>query len=94
MKKDVIYRTKNNEKYPWRRLVYGIVKIYKILTEKSSSDKKLTTAILFDDTSIMKSGCKIEKTSCVFDHTTNKTRTNKFAGVDLKIWQWVIMMEQ
>jgi hypothetical protein len=72
MKKDVIYRLKNNEKMPWRRLLYGIVKRFKQLVTPNEKSR-LSTAFILDDTPDMRVGYKIEKLSWVFNHTTNKT---------------------
>ena len=61
MHKDTIYRLKNNEKYPWRSLLYKVAKTYRSLIEQidsinsdyssnNASEEKKPTALIIDDT--------------------------------------------
>jgi len=73
MKKDAIYRLKNNEKMPWRRLLYAISKQFKNLVSEYTLEKdKKITAFIIDDTSDIRVGEKIENISFIHDHTSNK----------------------
>ena len=75
MKKDTIYRFKNNEKNPWRSLLMNVAKTFK----KKTSDKnqqagaKTITAFIIDDTLLSHAGWKIEYITRVFDHCLRKT---------------------
>lgn len=73
MKKDVIYRVLNNEKIPWRQLLYGVVKRFQTLVnpEKQVADN---SAFIIDDTADIRVGRKIENISWVHDHTDHKTK--------------------
>jgi hypothetical protein len=67
MKKDAIYRLKNHEKMPWRRILYGVAKRFQRLThpDKVVAD---TSAFIIDDTTDPRVGRHIENASYVFDH--------------------------
>jgi hypothetical protein len=71
MQKDVFYRLKNNEKMPWRRLLYGVAKKFRLLV---NPDKKIAdnSSFIVDDTIDIRVGYKIENISMVHDHTGNK----------------------
>ena len=75
MKKDTIYRFKNNEKNPWRSLLMNIAKafIQKTRAKSQSADAKIITAFIVDDTLLSHSGWKIENITRVFDHCLRKT---------------------
>lgn len=74
MKKDVLYRLQNNEKLPWRRLLYGVCKRFKVLTN-SQGEMAPNSAFIIDDTIDRKVGAKIENISIVHDHTSGKACT-------------------
>lgn len=71
MKKDAIYRMKNNEKMPWRSLLLGVAKQFQLLV---NSQKEVSThsAFIVDDTTDIRVGKKIENVSMVYDHVGNK----------------------
>lgn len=71
MKKDVFYRLQNNEKMPWRKLLYGIGKRFYELANptKEVADK---SAFIIDDTIDARVGAKIENISYVHDHIAGK----------------------
>ena len=73
MKKDAIYRLKNHERMPWRRILYGVAKRFQTLTnpQKVVAD---TSAFIIDDTTDARVGRHIENVSYVFDHVIGKTR--------------------
>ena len=74
MKKDTIYRLKNNEKMPWRALLMVIAKQFQHLVnpQKEIADK---SAFILDDTTDAKTGRRIEKISMVFDHVAGRKGT-------------------
>jgi len=69
MKKDVIYRLKNSERFPWRRLLYGVAKKFQKLC--SNPEVQDNTAFIVDDTIDVRVGDNIENVSYVHDHPTN-----------------------
>ena len=73
MKKDAIYRLKNREQMPWRRILYGVAKRFQRLTNpgKIVAD---TSAFIIDDTTDPRVGRHIENVSYIFDHVVGKTR--------------------
>jgi len=75
MKKDTIYRLKNNENYSWRNLLYKVAKAYRSLVEPDATDnaEKKPTALIIDDTADQREGYKMEKISYIFDHVIRKT---------------------
>jgi hypothetical protein len=74
MKKDTIYRLKNNEKMPWRALLMAIAKQFQHLVnpQKEIAEK---SAFILDDTANAKTGRKIEKISIIFDHVAGRKGT-------------------
>jgi len=71
MQKDVIYRLKNNEKMPWRRLLYGVCKRFEqLVNPKGEIDPK--SAFILDDTPDIRTGRRIENISFVHDHVAGK----------------------
>ena len=74
MQKDTIYRMKNNERYPWRSLLYKVAKRHKELTEPIKTDNEgKIKALIIDDTIDRRVGYKMENISYVFDHVLRKT---------------------
>ena len=68
-KKDVYYDVKNNEFINWRKLLFLHVKRFIYLINKSVHLKKEgSTALIFDDTLIEKTGKRIELVGLVHDH--------------------------
>jgi len=72
MKKDTIYRLMNNEKMPWRRMLYSVCKRFQNLVNPNK-EVAPNSAFIIDDTPDMRVGYKIEKISRVHDHVTGKT---------------------
>jgi len=72
-KKTTLYNCKNNESIDWRKLLLLHAKrfIYLINNNINLRSTK-TTALIFDDTLIEKTGKKIENTSIVHDHVTGR----------------------
>ena len=71
MKKDSIYRLKNNAKMPWRALLLIIAKQFQRLVNPANEvDDK--SAFILDDTTIAKTGRRIEQVSMVFDHVAGR----------------------
>ena len=79
MKKDVIYRLKNNENMNWRKLQYAVCKKFIKLTNKSKESAP-NSAFIIDDTSSIKTGRTIENISIVHNHTS----TQKSYGLGFK----------
>lgn len=72
MQNDTLYRLQNNEKMPWRTLLSGIVKSF----IKITNPKKVVadnSCFIIDDTTLQKTGKKIEGISMVYDHVAHKT---------------------
>ncbi len=71
MKKDSIYRLKNNEKMPWRALLLVMAKQFQRLVNPTNEvDNK--SAFILDDTTHSKTGRRIEQVSMVFDHVAGR----------------------
>ena len=72
MKKDALYRLKNQERMPWRTILYGVAKRFQTLThsEQGVAD---TSAFILDDTADARVGRRIENVSYIFDHVIGKT---------------------
>ena len=75
MKKDTIYRFKNNERYPWRSLLMNVAKMFRQKTggTQTSDDIGKITAFIIDDTILKHAGWKIENITRVFDHCLSKS---------------------
>ncbi|MCP4161104.1 MAG: transposase, partial [Deltaproteobacteria bacterium] len=71
MKKDVFYRLQNNERMPWRRLLYGVGKQFCKLVNpaKEVADN---SAFIIDDTIDARVGAQIENISYVHDHVAGR----------------------
>ena len=74
MKKDAIYRLKNNEKMNGRNILYGVAKRFQTLTNPKKEVAK-NSAFIVDDTCDARVGRKIENVSYLFDHVAGKTGT-------------------
>lgn len=83
MKKDTIYRLKNNEKMPWRALLLAFAKQFQHLVnpQKEVADK---SAFILDDTTFTKTGRRIEQISRVFDHVAGR-KGHKLGFKDLTL---------
>ena len=71
MKKDAIYRLKNNERVPWRSILYGVAKRFHALVNPQKTVAP-NAALIIDDTTDARVGRKIEKISYVYDHVAGK----------------------
>ena len=71
MKKDSLYRLKNNERMPWRTLLLAVAKQFQRLV---NPEKEIAThsAFILDDTMEAKTGRRIEQISMVHDHVSGK----------------------
>jgi len=73
--KDVFYRTKNNENICWRRILLHIglkfIRITSTKSESSGCDKP--HYLIFDDTTVEKSGKKMEYIGRVWDHVKQRS---------------------
>ena len=71
MKKDAIYRLKNNEKMPWRDLLLSVAKSF---VKQVNPNKEVATnsAFILDDTTEEKTGRRIEQISYIYDHVAGK----------------------
>jgi hypothetical protein len=70
--KDVFYRLKNKEQICWRSILWHIVMKFIRVTVKESkvlaAESKKPHCLIFDDTTVKKSGKKMEKLGRVWDH--------------------------
>jgi len=72
-KKDVFYRLKSKHTIYWR-LILGLFVIKFITTvNKRASGNGYTKCLILDDSLLEKSGKRIEKTSMVWDHVSNRS---------------------
>ena len=71
MRQSCIYRLKDNEKKPWRALLLVMAKQFQRLVNPTNvvDDK---SAFILDDTTIAKTGRRIEQISMVFDHVAGR----------------------
>lgn len=77
--KNCFYRFINNERLNWRKLLYAIAKTYHKLVEKETRNNKTDKHevedlkfFVMDDTTIRKTGKKMENIGKVYDHTTGE----------------------
>ena len=79
MQKDVIYRLKNNEKMPWRKLLYGVCKKFQQLVNPKGEIAP-NSAFILDDTRDIRTGRRIENISFVHNHVGGKGKTGSKLG--------------
>ncbi len=74
-----------NEKLPWRALLLVFAKRFQHLVNprKEIADK---SAFILDDTTLTKTGRKIEKIYMVFDHTAGKGTKPGFKDLTLGLY--------
>jgi hypothetical protein len=71
--KDTFFRLKNNESHNWRNLLYLFAKKHKKLSSRSTSvETKSPKCLILDDSTIGKTGKKIEFIGKVFDHVIQR----------------------
>ena len=71
-RKDTFYRIKNNQSICWRMLLWLFAAKFKMLTDSRSNDQDTPKCMVFDDSTIVKTGKNIEMVSRVFDHVTQR----------------------
>ena len=73
--KDVFYRVKNNEHINWRRILWHIGMKFIHITEsdKHSDEARKPHYLIFDDTTVEKSGKKMEFLGRVWDHVKQRS---------------------
>lgn len=73
MKKDTLYRLKNNERMPWRNLLLHVSKQFQHLVnpDQEIADK---SAFILDDTVDARVGRKIEQVSYIHDHVAGRKK--------------------
>jgi len=72
MHKDTLYRLKNNCDIDWRRILYHTAKTFDTLSLTRNNTQE-NSALILDDTTLLKTGTSIEKVSYVFDHVLRKS---------------------
>jgi len=70
--KDVFYRIKNNPSINWRFILYLFAGKFVKITGKENTGEPRVRCLIFDDTTIEKTGKLIEKASYVWDHVQNR----------------------
>lgn len=77
--KNCFYRFINNENLNWRKFLYSVAKSYRRLVEKETQDDQTMKQeveelgfFVLDDTTIQKTGRKMENIGKVYDHTTGE----------------------
>ena len=71
MKKDAIYRLKNNENMPWRDLLLSVAKSF-VKQVNPNKEVAANSAFILDDTTEEKTGRRIEQISYIYDHVAGK----------------------
>jgi hypothetical protein len=72
--KDVFYRLKNNEQVCWRRILWHIgMKFIQVTESNNTTDDKKPHYLIFDDTTIEKSGKRMEFLGRVWDHVKQRS---------------------
>ena len=73
MRKDVFYRLKNNPEICWRKILWLFSsKFIKLAEENGSIDRNAVRCLIFDDSTLPKTGRYIEKVSKVWDHVLSR----------------------
>ncbi len=71
-KKDVFYRLKNNPLINWRFILWLFASKFKKITSADTINDDHLKCLIFDDTTLEKTGKYIEKVSYVWDHVQNR----------------------
>ena len=73
--KDVFYRLKNNTKICWRLILWHVAMRFIQITESNRvlDEKSKPRYLIFDDTTLAKTGKKIERIGKVYDHVDHRT---------------------
>ena len=73
MGKDVFYRLKNSPFICWRMLMwYFVHRFLKVTSNEKDVGDTSSRCLIFDDTTLSKTGKSIEKIGKVWDHVTNR----------------------
>ncbi len=70
--KDVFYRIKNNPSINWRFILWMFANKFKKITSAENMGDDRVKCLIFDDTTLEKTGKFIEKVSYVWDHVQNR----------------------
>ena len=71
--KDVFYRLKNNEHINWRMILWRISTLFlKVTSSDSGNSSNKPCYLIFDDSTLEKTGRKLEFIGRVWDHVQNK----------------------
>jgi hypothetical protein len=74
MGKDVFYRVKNKETINWRLILWHIaMKFIQITKTAKTTDEQKPRYLIYDDTTVEKSGRKMEFLGRVWDHVTQRS---------------------
>jgi len=72
-RKDTFYRLKNNPGTCWRNILWLFsIKFIKLANENGTRDSNAVRCLIFDDSTLPKSGRYLEKVSRVWDHVLNR----------------------
>jgi predicted nucleic acid-binding Zn finger protein len=72
-RKDVFYRLKNNPTICWRNILWLFsLKSIKLLNDKGTRSDNSVRCLIFDDSTLPKTGKYIEKVSRVWDHVSGR----------------------
>jgi predicted nucleic acid-binding Zn finger protein len=72
-KKDTFYRLKNSHKIYWRMVLWLFaMKFIKLTTTQGTADEGFPKCLIFDDSTLEKTGKSIEKISRVWDHVSQR----------------------
>lgn len=72
-RKDVFYRLKNNPNICWRLILWLFsMKFVKLVNKQALATDTPAKCLIFDDSTLEKTGRYIEKVSRMFDHVTNR----------------------
>jgi hypothetical protein len=72
MGKDVFYRLKNSPVICWRMIMWHLVhRFLKVTSQDRDVDDSSSRYLIFDDTTLPKTGKRMEKIGRVWDHVTN-----------------------
>ena len=72
--KDVFYRLKNNDGVCWRRILWHLgMKFIQVTESNNTTEDKKSRYLIFDDTTIEKSGKKMEYLGRVWDHVKQRS---------------------
>lgn len=71
-RKDSFYRLKNNTSISWRSILWMFaLKFIKLSNKEENGSEKSPKCLIFDDSTLQKSGRRIEKISRIWDHVSH-----------------------